>query len=65
MIAGVSAKTQNEHLPNTNLLYYHYTVLLVRIRCGLISFGFIKKTTSYGIERMYLLHTFPFSSKHL
>jgi hypothetical protein len=26
---------------------------------GLISLGFIKKTTSYGIEKFYLLYIFP------
>jgi hypothetical protein len=28
-------------------------------------FGFIKKTTSYRIEKMYLLYIFPLSSTHL
>jgi hypothetical protein len=28
-------------------------------------FGFIKKTTSYGTEKMYLLYIFPPSSTHL
>jgi hypothetical protein len=28
-------------------------------------FGFIKKTTSYGTEKMYLLYIFPLTSTHL
>jgi hypothetical protein len=34
----------------------HYKSLYER---GLIIFGFIKKTTSYGIEILYLLYIFP------
>jgi hypothetical protein len=30
-----------------------------------LSFGFIKKTTSYRTEKMYLLYIFPLSSTHL
>jgi hypothetical protein len=34
------------------------------VRRGAKVFGFIKKTTSHGIENMYLFYIFPLSSTH-